>query len=106
MVASRITAVIVSLHGIGIGKNSVTLVWTVWSNFEIASLEFWRSEAYSKYFDFLEATGGFYYEVHLVKTLSIPSHANRTSFAALGRRTSSQHRCLTLPSCRPDSLLQ
>jgi len=33
-----------------------------WSNFEIASMDFWRSEAYSKYFEYLDATGGFYYE--------------------------------------------
>jgi len=33
-----------------------------WSNFEIADLSFWRSEAYSQYFDFLESKGGFYYE--------------------------------------------
>lgn len=33
-----------------------------WSNFEIGDLDFWRGEAYSKYFDHLEAAGGFYYE--------------------------------------------
>ncbi|KAH8105096.1 glycosyltransferase family 15 protein [Cristinia sonorae] len=33
-----------------------------WSNFEIASMEFWRGEAYSKFFETLDATGGFYYE--------------------------------------------
>lgn len=33
-----------------------------WSNFEIASLNFFRSEAYSKYFAFLDSTGGFFYE--------------------------------------------
>ncbi|PUU74828.1 nucleotide-diphospho-sugar transferase [Tuber borchii] len=33
-----------------------------WSNFEIASLEFYRSEAYSTYFEFLDSTGGFFYE--------------------------------------------
>ncbi|KAF8350696.1 glycosyltransferase family 15 protein [Amanita rubescens] len=33
-----------------------------WSNFEIGDLEFWRGEAYSKFFDFLEEKGGFYYE--------------------------------------------
>ena len=33
-----------------------------WSNFEIASLDFWRSEAYLKYFDYLDKDGGFYYE--------------------------------------------
>jgi len=35
----------------------------VWSNFEIADMDFWRSEAYMKYFEFLEEKGGFYYEV-------------------------------------------
>ncbi|KAH9920981.1 glycosyltransferase family 15 protein [Amylocystis lapponica] len=33
-----------------------------WSNFEIADMEFWRGEAYSAYFDHLDAKGGFYYE--------------------------------------------
>jgi alpha 1,2-mannosyltransferase len=33
-----------------------------WSNFEIASLDFWRADAYMQYFDFLDKSGGFYYE--------------------------------------------
>jgi len=33
-----------------------------WSNMEIADMEFWRGEAYSAYVDYLESTGGFYYE--------------------------------------------
>ncbi|ESX01188.1 hypothetical protein KL918_002827 [Ogataea parapolymorpha] len=33
-----------------------------WSNFEIADMDFYRGEAYSKWFDALEAAGGFYYE--------------------------------------------
>lgn len=33
-----------------------------WTNFEIASLDFWRSEAYRTYFDFLDHKGGFFYE--------------------------------------------
>jgi len=33
-----------------------------WSNFEIGDLNFWRGEAYSKYFDYLDQAGGFYYE--------------------------------------------
>ncbi|KAJ7155950.1 glycosyltransferase family 15 protein [Mycena crocata] len=33
-----------------------------WSNFEIADMDFWRGEAYTKFFEFLEAKGGFYYE--------------------------------------------
>lgn len=33
-----------------------------WSNFEIASFEFFRSEPYLEYVKFLEKSGGFYYE--------------------------------------------
>jgi len=33
-----------------------------WSNFEIGDLDFWRGEAYSKFFDHLDKRGGFYYE--------------------------------------------
>ncbi|KAI5967341.1 KRE2 [Candida margitis] len=33
-----------------------------WSNFEIANLNFWRSDAYRAYFDYLDSTGGFFYE--------------------------------------------
>jgi alpha 1,2-mannosyltransferase len=35
----------------------------VWSNFEIADMDFWRAPAYTAYVDHLEAAGGFYYEV-------------------------------------------
>ncbi|KZV80307.1 putative mannosyltransferase [Exidia glandulosa HHB12029] len=33
-----------------------------WSNFEIADMEFWRSEPYMKFFEHLDRNGGFYYE--------------------------------------------
>ena len=33
-----------------------------WSNFEIANLNFFRSEAYQAFFDYLDKSGGFYYE--------------------------------------------
>jgi len=33
-----------------------------WSNFEIGDLNFWRGEAYTKYFEHLDRKGGFYYE--------------------------------------------
>lgn len=33
-----------------------------WSNFEIASLDLWRSPAYRAYFDYLDKAGGFFYE--------------------------------------------
>ena len=41
----------------------------VWSNFEIANMEFWRGEAYTKFFDHLDKTGGFYYEVRVVSCI-------------------------------------
>ncbi|OMJ29084.1 putative mannosyltransferase KTR3 [Smittium culicis] len=33
-----------------------------WSNFEIASLDFYRSKQYQDYFDYLDSTGNFFYE--------------------------------------------
>ncbi|AGO13612.1 AaceriAGL267Cp [[Ashbya] aceris (nom. inval.)] len=33
-----------------------------WSNFEVASLNFWRSKPYREYFDHLDKAGGFFYE--------------------------------------------
>ncbi|KAF9429691.1 alpha 1,2-mannosyltransferase 2.4.1 [Podila epigama] len=33
-----------------------------WSNFEVGSLNFWRSEAYTTFFEYLDTTGGFFYE--------------------------------------------
>lgn len=32
------------------------------SNFEIARVGFWRSEAYRAYFEYLDQAGGFFYE--------------------------------------------
>lgn len=52
-----------------------------WSNFEIADLDFWRGETYSKFFDHLDRSGGFYYErwgdapVHsIAASLFLPKH--------------------------------
>jgi hypothetical protein len=42
--------------------HSLHLPHTVWSNFEIADLDFWRSEAYTTFFNALDSAGGFYYE--------------------------------------------
>jgi alpha 1,2-mannosyltransferase len=33
-----------------------------WSNFEIGSLAFFRGPEYTKYFDYLDRAGGFFYE--------------------------------------------
>ena len=43
--------------------NADVSCFAVWSNFEIADMDFWRAPAYTAYVDYLEATGGFYYEV-------------------------------------------
>ncbi|KAJ7736012.1 glycosyltransferase family 15 protein [Mycena maculata] len=40
-----------------------------WSNFEIADMDFWRGEVYTKFFEFLDQTGGFYYEVRFSSLL-------------------------------------
>lgn len=45
-------------------ENNKLNVQSVWSNFEIGNLDLWRGEAYSKFFDFLDEKGGFYYEVN------------------------------------------
>lgn len=37
-------------------------VLPVWSNFEIADLDFFRTPAYAAFFEHLDATGNFYYE--------------------------------------------
>lgn len=33
-----------------------------WTNFEIARIDLWHSEAYQEFFKALDATGGFFYE--------------------------------------------
>ncbi|XDT17753.1 Glycolipid 2-alpha-mannosyltransferase [Nakaseomyces glabratus] len=33
-----------------------------WTNFEVGDLNFWRSQAYTDFFNFLDQKGGFYYE--------------------------------------------
>lgn len=33
-----------------------------WSNFEVGDLDFWRSDAYRAFFDYLDKAGGFFYE--------------------------------------------
>lgn len=63
--------------------------WTVWSNFEIGDLEFWRGEAYSKFFDFLDEKGGFYYEV----LFHVSRHGKKLiNSSEMGRRTHPYHR--------------
>ncbi|KAF9005662.1 glycosyltransferase family 15 protein [Cyathus striatus] len=63
-----------------------------WSNFEIADMDFWRGEAYQKFFDFLEAKGGFYYErwgdapVHSIAASLFARHDQIHFFRDIGYR--------------------
>ncbi|KAF9052644.1 glycosyltransferase family 15 protein [Panaeolus papilionaceus] len=70
-----------------------------WSNFEIADMDFWRSEAYQKFFDFLESTGGFYYErwgdapIHSI-AVSLFAHRDQVHFFKdIGYRHDSFQHC-------------
>jgi alpha 1,2-mannosyltransferase len=36
-----------------------------WTNFEIARLDLWHTEAYQELFEFLDRSGGFFYERYL-----------------------------------------
>ena len=52
-----------------------------WSNFEIADMDFFRGEAYEKWFQFLDSTGNFYYERWgdaPVRSLGLGLFANKT----------------------------
>ncbi|KAF8808933.1 glycosyl transferase [Phlegmacium glaucopus] len=56
-----------------------------WSNFEIADFNFWRSDTYLGFFDFLDRSGGFYYErwgdapIHSI-AVSLFTHKNQIHF--------------------------
>ena len=45
-----------------IDSNSDYNLCHFWSNFEIGDLNFFRSDGYKKYFEYLDSKGGFYYE--------------------------------------------
>jgi hypothetical protein len=76
-----VTVRVVRSHGL----KTVIDVHAVWSNFEIANMDFWRSEAYTKFFEYLENTGGFYYEVRF--GISFSFHICRLPYTEMGRRT-------------------
>lgn len=44
------------------GINGTYNLCHFWSNFEIGDMRLWRSEAYMKYFQYLDKQGGFFYE--------------------------------------------
>ncbi|PPQ66071.1 hypothetical protein CVT26_010813 [Gymnopilus dilepis] len=73
------------------GGNSYNLCH-FWSNFEIADLDFWRGEAYQKFFDFLDSKGGFYYEIglHYIFSLTNENYGRATSIENLKKHVVGQ----------------
>jgi hypothetical protein len=66
----------------------------VYNNFEISDLDFWRGEAYTTFFNHLDRSGGFYYEVrsHLSVTHEAFQVIRDPVRTALGRCSRSLHR--------------
>ena len=70
-----------------------------WSNFEIGSLKFFRSEAYTSYFQYLDKSGGFYYErwgdapVHTLGVLSLANKSQIHHFSDMGYYHPPYYRC-------------
>lgn len=70
-----------------------------WSNFEVGSLDFWRGEAYSAYFDFLDKSGGFFYErwgdapVHSIAAALFLDRSELHHFADVGYYHVPFHSC-------------
>ena len=52
-------------YGLLVAIHRLEYVCAVWSNFEIADMDFWRGPAYIAFFEYLDSTGGFYYEVRV-----------------------------------------
>ena len=79
----------------------------VWSNFELADLDFYRSPPYTTFFNFLDRTGNFYYErwgdapIHsIAAALFLPS-SQIHFFEEIGYRHEPFHHC---PKGKPHRL--
>lgn len=70
-----------------------------WSNFEIANLNFFRSEQYSRYFEHLDKAGGFFYErwgdapVHTIALAMMLNKSQIHHFSDIGYRHDPYYRC-------------
>ncbi|CAO3610150.1 unnamed protein product [Cunninghamella blakesleeana] len=75
-----------------------------WSNFEIASLDFVRSEGYRAYFDYLDKKGGFFYErwgdapVHSIAVALMLSKKDVHWFYDIGYKHDYFEHCPTEPN--------
>ncbi|PVF94297.1 glycosyltransferase family 15 protein [Serendipita vermifera] len=70
-----------------------------WNSFDIADMNFWRSEAYTKYFEYMDASGGFYYERWRsgpVQSIAVSLLARKDQihfFKEIGYRSGAFQRC-------------
>jgi alpha 1,2-mannosyltransferase len=77
-----------------------------WTNFEIASLDLWRSNDYLKLFNYLDQSGGFFYErwgdapVHSIAASLMLSKDEFHFFNDIGYRHSAYSHCPTQPEFR------
>lgn len=75
-----------------------------WSNFEIADLDFWRSPAYTAFFEYLDSKGGFYYErwgdapVHSLAAALFLPRDQLHFFAPIGYEHNPHNHCPTKSS--------
>ncbi|KAG7900741.1 hypothetical protein KL905_002883 [Ogataea polymorpha] len=76
-----------------------------WSNFEIADMDFYRSKPYSDWVNFLDSTGGFYYErwgdapVHSVGVSLFEDRDKIHWFRDIGYKHQPYTLCSNRPSC-------
>ncbi|KAG1107159.1 hypothetical protein G6F42_016470 [Rhizopus arrhizus] len=77
-----------------------------WTNFEIASLELWRSNDYLKLFNYLDQQGGFFYErwgdapVHSIAASLMLNQEDFHFFNDIGYRHTAYTHCPTEPEFR------
>ncbi|RMZ89857.1 hypothetical protein DV736_g2930, partial [Chaetothyriales sp. CBS 134916] len=77
-----------------------------WSNFEIADMTFWRSQAYSDFFDHLDRSGGFFYErwgdapVHSIALGLFEDSSRIHWFKDIGYNHIPFYNCPNSPKCR------
>ncbi|KAK9472765.1 family 15 putative glycosyltransferase [Dipodascopsis tothii] len=77
-----------------------------WSNFEIGDMDFFRSDAYDKYFEYLDQSGGFFYErwgdapVHSIGLGLFLDKAKIHWFKDIGYLHQPYYNCPTSPKCK------
>ncbi|KAK9463972.1 glycolipid 2-alpha-mannosyltransferase-domain-containing protein [Lipomyces oligophaga] len=77
-----------------------------WSNFEIGDMDFFRSDAYSQYFDYLDQAGGFFYErwgdapIHSIGVGLFEDKHKIHWFKDIGYVHQPYYNCPTSPKCK------